>query len=75
MVVSEFGQQHLSREEWAQHRAGIMAQARDWVLLLQVGLADWMQDDLVDGTVYYVICRPDLAERRFDRVVAVYQQT
>ncbi len=75
MVVSEFGQQHLSREEWAQHRAGIMVQARDWVLLLQVGLADWMQDDLVEGTVYYVIRRPDLAERRFDRVVAVYQQT
>ena len=75
VVASEFQRQRLSWKEWMRHRAGIMAQAHDWLLLLQIDLSDWMQADLVEGTVYFVIRTSDLAERRFDQVVAVYQQT
>lgn len=75
VVVSEWGRQHLSREEWRQHRGDIVRKARDWVLLLQVDIGDWMQARFVEGTVYFVIRRDDLEQRKFDRVVAVYQQT
>jgi hypothetical protein len=34
-----------------------------------------MQAKFVEGTVYFLIRRSDLEQRRFDRVVAVYQQT
>lgn len=75
VVVSEFGKQHLSREEWGKHRAAIFEKARDWTLLLQIDLADWMQAPFVEGTVFFVIRRDDLDNRRFDKVIAVYQQT
>jgi hypothetical protein len=75
VVVSEFGKQHLSRDEWATHRDEIMRKAKDWVLLLQVDIGDWTQARFVEGTVYFVIRRDDLERRRFETVVAVYQQT
>jgi uncharacterized protein YwqG len=75
VVVSEFGKQHLSREDWVKHRAAIFEKARDWTLLLQVDLADWMQAPYVEGTVFFVIRRDDLDNRHFDKVIAVYQQT
>ncbi|WP_072392266.1 DUF1963 domain-containing protein [Hyphomicrobium sp. CS1GBMeth3] len=75
VVVSEFGKQYLSREEWDTRRADILRKAEDWVLLLQVDLGNWMQERFVEGTVYFVIRKDDLAKRRFEQVVAVYQQT
>lgn len=75
VVVSTFGKQHLSSDEWKAHVAEIQAKARDWRLLLQIDLGDWMKADLVEGTVYFVIRASDLEQRRFDRVIAVYQQT
>lgn len=75
VVVSQFGKQHLSSGEWKTHRTEIVAQARDWLLLLQIGLSDWMQAEFTEGSVYFLIRRSDLEQRRFDQVVAVYQQT
>lgn len=75
VVVSEFGKQHLSREEWAAHRDDIARNVREWALLFQLDVGDWMQERFVEGTVYFVIRKDDLAGRRFERVVAVYQQT
>lgn len=75
LIISDFGKQDLSREEWQQHRAKIHACARDWLVLLQIDLTDWMQARFGEGTVYFVIRGSDLKQRRFDRVVAVYQQT
>lgn len=74
VVVTQFGKQHLSREEWHAHFARIQALAQQWRLLWQVDLSDW-GGDLSEGTVYFLIRSDDLAERRFDQVVAVYQQT
>lgn len=75
VAVTAFGKQFLSREEWSAHGDDIRRKAQDWVLLLQVDLKDWMQARFVEGTVYFVIRREDLAARRFETVVAVYQQT
>jgi len=75
VVVSEWGKQHLTREEWQDHRDDIFRKARDWVLLLQIDIGNWMQARFVEGTVYFVIRRDHLEQRRFDEVVAVYQQT
>lgn len=49
--------------------------AREWLLLLQVDLSDWLQDKLAEGSVYFVIRRSDLAHRQFENVVAVHIQT
>lgn len=73
-VVSRFGVQHLDRDELAAHRAEIEAGQRTWRLLLQIDVGDFLQED-GEGTVYFLIRDADLAARRFDRVVAVYQQT
>jgi uncharacterized protein YwqG len=73
-VVTRFGVQHLDRERREAHSAEIAAGARTWRLLLQIDVADFQQER-ADGTVYFLIRASDLAERRFDRVVAVYQQT
>lgn len=56
------------------HAADSDARAHDWTLLLQIDVADWMQDD-GEGTVYFLIRADDLMNRRFDRVIGVYQQT
>jgi len=75
VVVAEYGKEFLDRETWQRERGHIMRAARDWRLLLQLDLADWSGDALGEGTVYFVIRNADLAARRFDRVMAVYQQT
>lgn len=75
VAVSDFGKQFLSRDDWRANEADITRKAGDWLLLLQVDLGDWMQARFVEGTVYFVIRRDDLAQRRFEKVVAVYQQT
>lgn len=74
VVVTEFGKQHLSSDEWKTRFPEIETKAKEWRLLFQVDVADWMQDD-GEGTVYFLIRAEDLKERRFERVVAVYQQT
>ncbi len=75
VVVSEWGKQHLSREEWTEHREDVFRKARDWVLLLQIDIGDWMQASFVEGTVYFVVHQEHLEQRKFDEVIAVYQQT
>jgi hypothetical protein len=49
--------------------------ALDWQLLLQLDLGDLSQQDLTEGSVYFVIRKRDLDERNFSRVHAIYQQT
>lgn len=75
VVVTDYGQEFLEREVWKRERDRIMQRARDWRMLLQLDLADWSGGVLGEGTVYFLIRAEDLATRRFDRVVAVYQQT
>ncbi|SCZ26433.1 DUF1963 domain-containing protein [Afifella marina] len=74
-VVSEFAVQHLPPELWRENLPRIKAEAETWTLLLQLDVADWMQARFTEGTVYFLIRRSDLKKRRFDEVVAVYQQT
>lgn len=74
VIVTDYRQEFLDRETWKRERDRITQRARDWRLLLQVDLADWSGDVLGEGTVYFLIRGEDLAARRFDRVVAVYQQ-
>ncbi|MCF1505944.1 DUF1963 domain-containing protein [Afifella sp. H1R] len=75
VVVSKFGVQHLPHELWRENFPRIKAEAETWTLLLQLDIADWMQARFTEGTVYFLIRRSDLEQRRFDEVVAVYQQT
>jgi hypothetical protein len=48
---------------------------QDWLLLLQVGLAEAYQDTGVEGIVYFMMPRADAAAGRFDHVTAIYQQS
>ncbi|MFV0473527.1 MAG: DUF1963 domain-containing protein [Pikeienuella sp.] len=75
VAVTEWGRQYLSSEEWTARRDEMFTKARDWALLLQVEIGDWMQERFAEGKIYFLIHRDDLAARRFERVVAVYQQT
>ncbi|MCU5783673.1 hypothetical protein MA04_02973 [Alcanivorax balearicus MACL04] len=75
VLITHFEKPFLDRADWDQHRARIGSLARQWRLLLQVDLSDWMQDSLTEGTVYFLIHQDDLAAHRFDGVMAVYQQT
>lgn len=68
------GRQHPGREVWATRGTEIEREAEAWQLLLQIDLADFHQAR-TEGTVYILIRGTDLEERRFDRAVAVYQQT
>jgi len=74
VVAAEYGGRHFSPEEWDLHAAEIAEKAKAWRLLLQIDVADWMQDN-AEGTVYFLIRADDLREHRFDRVIPVYQQT
>lgn len=74
VVATEYGKQYLSSEEWEANRAAIRAKAQEWRLLLQIDNSAW-QGRRTEGTVYFLIRGDDLRARRFDRVVAVYQQT
>ncbi|TSD87124.1 DUF1963 domain-containing protein [Mycobacterium sp. KBS0706] len=73
--VTDFGVQFFSREVWAAKRDEIFEKATQWQLLLQIDLRDFMQERLSEGSIYFLIRRDDLLQCRFDRVVAVYQQT
>ncbi|MCO5159213.1 MAG: YwqG family protein [Aquamicrobium sp.] len=75
VVVTGWGKQHLSGEEWLEHRDEVLLKAHDWTLLLQIDIGDWMQARFVEGTIYFLIRRDHLEKHRFDEVVAVYQQT
>ena len=75
VVASDYGVQHLSSDDCKERRAEIARRAQDWVLLLQIDLADWMAADMTEGCVFFLIRREDLARRRFEGVVTVYQQT
>ena len=46
----------------------------EWTLLLQVGVAELLNGN-ADGTIYFLILDADLADRDFEAVVGVYQQT
>ncbi|MEO1493344.1 MAG: DUF1963 domain-containing protein [Pseudomonadota bacterium] len=72
-AIALLGKASISSEEWKQNRDAIFAGAHDWRLLAQIGFAEWLGTG--EGTVYFLIRVEDLAAHRFDRVVAVYQQT
>lgn len=52
-----------------------MQRGLKWQLLLQLDLGNLTQNDLVEGTVYFLIRRGDLARRDFANVHAVHQST
>ncbi|QDC08523.1 DUF1963 domain-containing protein [Oceanicola sp. D3] len=60
--------------EWRDQSQRIDAEAREWQLLLQMPLSFWISEQN-EGTVYFYVRRDDLAARRFERVITVYQQT
>ena len=75
VVATNYEKQHLSQEDWKKYRDKIITEAKNWILLLQIALSDWMQDDVSEGVVYFVIHKNDLAKRDFSKVIATYQQT
>jgi hypothetical protein len=58
-----------------QNTEPLLPNIKDWLLLLQVGLADTYQDKGVEGMLYFMVPRADAAAGRLDRVTAIYQQT
>ena len=74
VAITQFGKQILAKEDWDAPRDTILTQAKDWRLLLQVDVASWMQSP-GEGLVYFLITADDLKSARFDRVIAIYQQT
>ena len=55
--------------------APLLPTMSDWLLLMQVELADAYQDKGVEGIVYFMVTRKDAEAGCFDRATAVYQQT
>ncbi len=74
-IVSGFGVQHFTREAAVENWPRVLDAAPKWLLLLQIDLQDYLQQRYVEGTVYFLIRRDDLAARAFEKVVVVYQQT
>lgn len=74
-VTTELGIQFLTPETARENWPRIAAAAPQWRLLLQIDMQDYLQQPYVEGTVYFLIRRDDLATRVFDKVVAIYQQT
>ncbi len=74
-IVSRYGVQFMPPVHTRAEYDRIREEARDWRLLFQVALTAWWQDPDTEGTLYYLIREDDLAARRFERVVTVYQQT
>ena len=68
------GEQYPDGDAYERFGAAMRENAPNWVVLFQLGVSDWM-GERTEGTIYYLIRRDDLAERRFDRVIAEYQQT
>jgi uncharacterized protein YwqG len=75
VIVTEHGVQHLPRETWKSDRARLERLTNDWCLLLQIDNQDYLQQRFAEGTIYFLVRRSDPAERAFERVVAIYQQT
>jgi uncharacterized protein YwqG len=75
VVVADYGVQHLESDAYRAAWPQIKTAAADWLLLFQLDLKDYLQQKLTEGTVYFVIRKTDLANRAFDKVVAIYQQT
>jgi uncharacterized protein YwqG len=75
VLISEYGVQYLDSDAYQAAWPKIKAAAADWQLLFQLDLKDYLQQELTEGTVYFVIRKTDLAARNFDKVVAIYQQT
>ena len=80
------GRANESHEDYAlmKEKAGIdtdeqmiaymTAQASEYVLLLQLDVASFI-DMSTEGTTYILLHRDDLAARRFENAIAIYQQT
>lgn len=62
-------------EDWTTHKDSLFAEAQNWELLLEITFADWLQSGNFEGTIYFLIRKEDLADRRFERAIAVFQQT
>jgi hypothetical protein len=75
VILTEFGEQHLTPKVWQENRPRICRAASQWLLLLQIDFKDYLQQPLAEGTVYFLIRRDDLAARAFEKVLAVYQQS
>jgi uncharacterized protein YwqG len=75
VVVAGYGVQHLDSDIYREAWPKIKTAAADWRLLYQLDLKDYLQQKLTEGTVYFVIRKTDLANRAFEKVVAIYQQT
>jgi uncharacterized protein YwqG len=75
VALVDYGQTHFWT--WADRPdpAVIDAKMSAWHLLLQCDLSDYYQDQLSEGTVYFLIREDHLHARDFNQVVAVYQQT
>lgn len=69
-----FGQQFFDGD-WAREKENIQQEAQNWQLLFEFAMATWLQDGNYEGTVYFLIHKDDLAARRFDKAIGVYQQT
>lgn len=50
-AAEPLGTPFADRDDLQKQKDEIMRNARDWLLLLQISLADCMQDDLIEGTV------------------------
>jgi Domain of unknown function (DUF1963) len=75
VVVTGYGVQHLDSDVYREAWPKIKTAAADWQLLFQLDLKDYLQQKLTEGTIYFVIRKTDLANRAFEKVVAIYQQT
>ncbi len=71
-VIARFGTRDPYPDVWRENRAIIEKDARDWRLLLQLDIANYWQGD-AGGMVYFLIHKDDLAARRFENTIAVYQ--
>ncbi len=75
VIVSEFGCQHLSFEEHQEKWPLISEKSKAWHLLFQLDMSDFRQDDMVEGTYYFLIHKEQLKASDFSKTVLVYQQT
>ena len=75
VMVSEFGNQDVSPKVVKENWPRIVESSAQWRLLLQIDQRDYLQQELVEGTIYFLIRHADLAARAFEKVVGIYQQT
>jgi len=75
LTDDDIQQRRQAGEEWGSLFVDIQKLSQEWCLLLQIGLSDLEQDDMVEGVVYFLIHKNDLINRQFEKTVVVYQQT